>query len=241
MIKEELIKLIKSLPHDKCLVTFICGRGYILSCKEIETSAGSRCYIDKIIGTRVVLIGVVDLYCETTLYIIDRSDTYDIYSINIFLKKDYIQVGIDEFTIDKYQGVFYGSPNPRPSEIPFMTKEKVDNNTEVKKSVIFPDCPRNEKWSDETILNIVNFVNSGIVYDEKQYTIASCSVVGFLGDLADHIIMGHVWDIKNKRALVLKEKHKKHCLFFKNGKNYHSLDIIPNEEIVASYKVEGVL
>ena len=116
-----------------------------------------------------------------------------------------------------------------------MTKQQIKN------SVIFPDCPRNEKWSDETILNIVNFVNSGILYDEKQYTIVSRAGVGFLGDLADHVLMGHVWDIKNKRALVLKEKHKSYCLLFRKGKNYHSLDIIPNEEIVASYKIEGVL
>jgi hypothetical protein len=127
------------------------------------------------------------------------------------------------------------------SKIMAQTTGKVDNNTEVKKSVIFPDCRRNEKWSDETILNIVNFVNSGIVYDEKQYTIASCFVVGLLGDLAINIGIGHAWDIKNKRALVLKEKHKQYCLFFKNGKYTYSLNIIPNEEIVASYKVEGVL
>ena len=35
-----------------------------------------------------------------------------------------------------------------------MAKEEIK-----KKSVIFTDCPRNEKWSDETILNIVNFAS----------------------------------------------------------------------------------
>lgn len=116
-----------------------------------------------------------------------------------------------------------------------MTKQQIKN------SVILIDYPRNEKQSDETILNIVNFVNSGIIYDEKQYTIVSRAGVGFLGDIAGYVLMGHVWDIKNKRSLVLKEKHKSYCLFFKNGKYTHCLDIIPNEEIVASYKVEGVL
>lgn len=33
----------------------------------------------------------------------------------------------------------------------------------------------------------------------------------------------------------------KYLCFFKNGKHTHCLDIIPNEDIVASYKIEGVL
>lgn len=88
----------------------------------------------------------------------------------------------------------------------------INIHTGRKSSVIITDYPMNEKWSDETILNIINFVNSGIVYDEKQYTIISRAVVGFIGNLADCVAMGHVWDIKNKRALVLSEKHKKYNL-----------------------------
>ena len=299
MKKEELIRLIKSLPDDKCLVTFICDRPYILSCKNIETSKGSRCYIERIIADCAILTSTENYTTyttlsktkpqhETTLYIIYRT-CLSINEYSLFLN-----IEIFEDRIDKYIYTVEELPNKLPLNFPFMKQQKIDElielkeqekikeekrkqaefnelvsklkehfvefkkdagisnttttttgkvntNIEVKKSVIFTDCPRNEKWSDETILNIVNFVNSGILYDEKQYTIVSRAGVGFLGDLADHVLMGHVWDIKNNRALVLKEKHKSYCLLFRKGKNYHSLDIIPNEEIVASYKVEGVL
>ncbi len=307
MKKEELIKLIKSLPDDKCLVTFICGRPYILSCKDIELSKGSRCYMEMIIADCSILTSTENYttlyekkpHHETTLHIICRHD------LSINEDCSLLQnIEIHEDRIDKYKYVVVGSHYKLPLNFPFMKQQKIDEllelkeqekmkeekkkqdefnelvsklkehfvefkkdagisnittpitgginmhatttgkvntNTDVRKSVIFTDCPRNEKWSDETILSIVNFVNSGIVCDEKQYTIVSRAGIGFLGDLADHVLIGHVWDIKNKRALVLKEKHKKCCLLFKNGKYNHLLDIIQNEDIVASYKVEGVL
>lgn len=292
MKKEELIKLIKSLPADKCLVSIINGRRYVLSCEEVECPKDRRCYDVSIIGNISAMKRCnLSSNSETTLYVLDKLYIYYYVFVGDHESRIVIDAGLYKCVLDVEKS--FNSDHITPSNLPMTqqrvdeiielkeqekmqeekkkqdefnelvskpkqhfvefkkdagisnvtttTTGKVDTNTDKKKSVIFTDCPRNEKWSDETILNIVNFVNSGILYDEKQYTVVSRAGVGFLGDLADYVLMGHVWDVKNKRALVLKEKHKSYCLFFKNGKHTHCLDIIPNEDIVASYKVEGVL
>ena len=293
MKKEELVKLIKSLPDNKCLVTAIHGQNYILSCRNIETSKGSRVYTERVIADRATFINGENLrytktYHETTLYIMYRS------CLSIDKDSIYLNIEILEPRIDKYKHIIDLLHATQTLEMPVMIEEQIDErlilkeqekmkeekkkqdefnelvlklkehfvefkkdavlldlktpttdgvniHTGRKSSVIIPDYPMNEKWSDETILNIINFVNSGIVYDEKQYTIVSHAVIGFIGELAGCVVMGHAWDIKNKRVVILKEKHKKYDLFFKNGKYHHCLNIIPNEEIVASYKVQGVL
>ena len=105
MTKEELIKLIKSLPDDKCLVTFICGKPYILSCKDVEFNKGSRCYFETVIGDCSILTSTenyttlyeIKSHHETILYIIDRS--------RISIDEDSLCSNIEilEDRIDKYK------------------------------------------------------------------------------------------------------------------------------------------